>query len=128
MPNYSGPSNGTFPTTAALPIVANPDNTPATVTVAVPAVTSELFADGMPGLNAWFLQTGGVGVVTVQLQFMHGLTAANVIDWQPLIAPFVLAVGTPSLTNVSLGSARYRARLTSTGDATVLWRLAARVT
>ena len=125
MPNFSGPSNSPQPSTAAMPVRA------ATLTftaVVLQLQTAELFADGLPGLNAWFRQTAGAGAVTVQLEFMQGLTANLVIDWQPLVPAFGLALLVPSLVGNSLGSPRYRATITSTGVATVQYRLVGRFT
>lgn len=119
MPIFPGPSNSAFATAAALPIVFN------TLTFggAGTQTTTELHTDGLPGLNAWFLQTAGVGIVTVTIQFADGVIAPGLPDWQPLVPPFVLAAGVPNLSNHRLGSRRHRASLTATAAATVRYRL-----
>lgn len=85
--------------------------------------TRVLKARSWPGLNAWFLQTAGAGVVTITLQFAQGQGPGNVIVWVPLVPDYALAFNAPSLQNFQLGSRFYRALLTTTGAATVGYRL-----
>lgn len=121
MPASPGPNNGPYASVAALFPVFD------TITFvgAGSLATRDLHADGLPGLNAWFLQTVGGAVVSVQLQFADGVAAGGVPDWQPLVPAYVIALNTPSLTNPRLGSRRYRAVLTSDGATSVKYRLTA---
>lgn len=130
MPIGGGPSNGPFPSVAQLPTVWGQSGQGANRALVFAAAgtlnTPELKADNLPGLNAWFLQTAGPGVVTVQLQFQQGVSIVpGVPDWQPLIAAYNLVLNTPNLVNPRLGTPKYRAVLTATGAATVLFRLTA---
>lgn len=123
MPIQGGPSNHPTPSVAQLPIVTRTLTLPGAGSQA----TVDLFADNLPGLSAWFLHSGGVIAVTVQLQFAWGQNAGSV-NWQPLVPAYALVINVPSLVNYRLGSRRYRAVLTSTGAGTVLYRLAAALT
>ena len=120
-----------------MPTTAGPSNSPVAVAAAVPLRfqtltfvgaggtqnTNPVFADGLPGLRAFLLQTAGAGLVSVQLQFADGVLAAAP-DFQPLIPAFAIVLNVPSLNEFSLGSRQYRAVVTSTGAATVRVRLA----
>lgn len=119
MPAYSSPANAPYPSVAPQPIRS------ATLTFvgAATQFTAQVQASGLPGLRAWFLQTAGAGMVSVELQFADGNSANNVIQWRTLLAPYVIGVGVPSLVQTSLGSRLYRAAVTSTGVATVIYRL-----
>lgn len=127
MPIGGGPSNGPFPSVAQLPTVWGQVGNRALVFAGAGTLTTpELKADNLPGLNAWFLQTAGAGVVTVQLQFQNGVSVVpSTPDWQPLIAAYNLTLNVPNLVNPRLGTPKYRASVTSTGAATVLFRLTA---
>lgn len=124
MPAVPGTTNSPWGTASALDF----DFGTLTFAGAGTQTTNTLPVDGLIGLRAWFLQTVGPGVVTVTLQFDQGNAAGNVINWQPLVAPFVLALNTPAPQAVSLPVTRFRASLTSTGVATVLWRTGAALT
>lgn len=120
-----GPSNHPTPSVAQLPIV----------TRVLPVLlganqTVDLFADNLPGLSAWFLwDFGAAALPTVQLQFAFGQnTIGNAINWQPLVPPYALAFGVPSLVNFRLGSRRYRAVVTAAAAGNVSYRLAAALT
>jgi len=121
MPVANQPTNGPHPNVAAMPVRFQ------TLTFAVAAqqFTNPLFADGLPGLRVWVLQTLGAGLVTVEVQFADGNGPGGVPDWQPLVPPFAVALLVPSLTPFSLGSRRYRLAVTSTGAATVRVRTVA---
>ena len=120
MPVANQPTNGPHPNVAAMPVRFQ------TLTFAVAAqqFTNPLFADGLPGLRVWVLQTLGAGLVTVEVQFADGNGQLGT-DWQPLVPPFPIALFVPSLTPFSLGSRRYRLAVTSTGAATVRVRTVA---
>lgn len=124
MPAFSGPSNGPNAAVSAVPVEFG--------TLAFLAAgtqnTNVLLNDGLVGVRVWCLQTAGVAV-TVQVQFAQGNAAGNVINWQPLIAPFNMpAGGVPVLGAWSLGSSRYRLAVTATGVATFLYRLTGALT
>jgi hypothetical protein len=124
MPAYSGGSNGPFATVAAMPVRFGI----LTFAVAGTQQTNELFGDGLPGWNAWFLQTAGAGNVSIQLEFEQGLVVDLVPSWQPLVPAYGIVLTVPSLVYHSLGASRYRASITSTGVATVRYQIVARLT
>lgn len=121
---YSGGSNGPNSFIAALPIRFQV----LTFLVAGTQQTGELFGDGLPGLNAWFLQTAGAGAVSILLEFEQGLVIDLVPSWQPLVPAYGIVLNVPSLVYHSLGASRYRASVTSTGVATVRYQIAGRLT
>lgn len=124
MPVAPGASQGPFPSVSA---IAEEFGT-LTFAGAGALSTNPIFSNGLPRFNAWFFQTVGPGVISVQLEFVNAnLVPPNGPNWRPLIAPFVLGVGVPSLTNVLLGSRQYRATLTSTGVASVLYHTTATI-
>lgn len=125
MPVGGGSSNGPVGTVAQLPIIFN--------TIVFAGVgsqaTLELATDNLPGINVWLLQTLGAGNVTAQIQFGDGIVPIlGGTDWQPLVAAYGLVLLTPSLVNHRLGSNVHRVLLTSTGVATVRYRLTASLT
>lgn len=125
MPANSGPSNAPVSSVAAVPARSQT----LTFLIAGTQVTNPIFADGLAGIRAWFLQTAGAGAVTVTLQFADDAnTAIGVPDWQPLLTPIGIALNVPSLTNLSLGARQYRASVTTTGAATVRTRLVGALT
>ncbi len=124
MPSPPGPSNGPFQSVAAMPVRFGA----LTFLGASSLSTTVLASDGLPGLNAWFRQTTAPGTgVTVQLEFQNGVVVDGTPNWQPLIPAYALAFDIPSLTNVSLGSTRYRATLTSNGMCTVRYQIVPRI-
>lgn len=125
MPSSAGPSNSPSQNVSPLPVKS------VTLTFGGGGGTQStdpVHADGLPGLRAWFLQTAGAGVVSVQLEFADGNAANNTVLWAPLVPAFGIALGVPSLTPYSLGSRLYRATVTSTGVAVVRTRLNAALT
>lgn len=124
MPTSAGPSNSPSQNVSPLPVRSQL----LTFLGAGSQSTDPVHADGLPGLRAWFLQSAGVGVVSVQLEFADGNSNNNVIRWQPLVPAFGIALSVPSLTEYSLGSRLYRVTVTSTGAATVFTRLNAALT
>lgn len=120
MPVAGGPSNGSYPSVSAVPMRFGT----LTFAGAGTTATDAVLADGLPWLNAWFLHLNGAGAVSVVLQFANGEQGGGP-NWQPLLPSYALALNVPSLTPVRLGSRRYRALVTSTGAASVLFRLTA---
>lgn len=119
MPAYSSPSNAPYPSVAPQPIRFGV----LTFGGAGSQTTAIVQASGLPGIRAWFFQTAGAGAVTVQLEFADGNLANNVIQWDPLVPLYGILLNVPSLNQFSLGSRLYRATVTSTGAATVKYRL-----
>lgn len=124
MPVGGGPAGTPFPSATALLTVFST----LTFVGAGSQTTDNLQADNLPQLSAWFLQTAGAGAVTIQIEFANGVgTVQGEPTWQPLIAAFNLVLNTPSLSNPKLGTRRFRATITSTGAATVLYRMSASI-
>ena len=123
MPVANAPNNASVTTVAAVPIVFR------TITFLVAGTqnTVAVNADGLPGARVWILQTAGPGLVTAQIQFADGV-AGGLPDFQPLVPAFPILLNVPSLTGFTLGSRRYGVAITSTGAATVRYRLAGTLT
>lgn len=119
MPVVNAPNNGAVTTVAAMPVMSRR----ITFTIANTIASQVLHADGLPRVNVWVLQTAGAGIVSVQVEFADGVAAGPVPDWQPLVPPYGVVVGVPSLNGFSLGARRYRLNITSTGAAAVRYRL-----
>lgn len=119
----NGPSNGNYAITSMNPIVGIGHLM--TFVGAQTLTTHELKADNLPRLNSWFRQLAGPGALAVQLEFADAITAGPVVSWLPLVSSIALVIGTPNLRNDLLGARRYRASITSTGNATLRYRLTA---
>lgn len=123
MPIQQQTNNGVYPTVSATPIRFG------TLTfVGGQTLNSlQLISDGLPGLRVWVLQTLGPGVITVQPQFANENNIGGIV-WRPLVPPYAVALNVPALNVFTLGSRRYRIQVTSTGNATVLYRIAGTLT
>ena len=130
MPANSGPSNGPFPAISAVPTTFGGDFAPLVFPAGVSTLnTPVLRHDGLVGIRVWLLQTAGAALITVQVQFGDGNTVANVISWQPLVPAFAIPAGAvASLNDFSLGASLVRLSVTSTGIATVRFRLTGALT
>ena len=116
-------------------------NSPTPSTTALPSVfkilalvgagtqfSDELLANNLSWLNVWILQTGGPGAVTVEVQFADGVAVGGGVDWQPLVSPFGLVLGTPTgPLNYHLGCRRYRLKFTQTGTASLRYHMTASI-
>lgn len=116
--------NSPTPMTTALPSVFKVvANTAGAVTV----FSDELLANNLSWLNCWFLQTVGPGAVTVEIQFADGVAIGGGPDWQPLVSPFGLVLGLPTLQNYHLGCRRYRLKFTFSANATIRYHVTASI-
>jgi hypothetical protein len=117
--------NSPTPSTTALPSVFKIlTNTAGATTL----FSDELLANNLSWLNCWFLQTAGPGTVTVEVQFADGVAVGGAPDWQPLVSPFGLVLGTPSgPLNYHLGCRRYRVKFTLSANATVRYHVTASI-
>jgi hypothetical protein len=123
MPVGGGPSNGSYPSTAAMPVVFSGTGFDLVFEGGGGTQTTDvLHSDNLPGINVWLLQTSGAGLVTATVQFADGQIIAG-IDWQKLAVPFPILSGVESRTNYKLGSRLHRVSITSTGVAVVRYRL-----
>ena len=127
MPIVKGaPHNGQLAVTSAVPIVSG------ALTFAAGGgtlATQTVKANGLPALNAWFLEAVGGGAVSVELQWADGELGGLIGPvWRNLIPAYALVPGTESLTNKQLGSRLYRANVTAgaaVGGTSVRYRLTA---
>jgi len=116
--------NGPIPSTTALPSVFKA----LAVAGAVTHFSDELLANNLSWLNVWILQTAGPGAVTVEVQFADGVAVAGAPDWQPLVSPFGLVIGTPTgPLNYHLGCRRYRLKFTQTGTTALRYHMTASI-
>lgn len=121
---YNGPTNGPHGASSSAPHVFDIE----TFVGAGSTFTVPLQASGMPGLRVWVYQSAGAGLVTILPQYANGNIAGNQPGWVPLSAPYAVAALVPSLVSFPLGARMFRISISSTGAATVQWRLTASLT
>lgn len=122
---YSSPSNGPFPSVSAVPLRTQVLTFGA---LGGTLATNACFADGLPGVTAWLLQTSGAGLLTVQVQLADGNIAPGVPNWEPMVPAYGIVLNVPSLNHWTIGCRQFRLSITSTGVAVVRTRLNASLT